>query len=120
MPRPYNAPVGQRRVVVTGIGLGTPLAGDVESTRRAPGEGRSGTAPITRSDPSENETRFAGEVRGFDLERYLDRKEARRMDRFTHYAIAASKQALDQSGLTIGNGNCDRVGAVIGTGIGGI
>ena len=120
MPRTYNAPVSRRRVVVTGIGLVTPLGVDVASTWRGLVEGRSGIGPITRFDPAENETRFAGEVKGFDVERYLDRKEARRMDRFTQYAIAASKQALDQSGLQIGDQNCERVGAIIGTGIGGI
>ncbi|HEV8638013.1 MAG TPA: beta-ketoacyl-ACP synthase II [Chloroflexota bacterium] len=112
--------MSHRRVVVTGIGLVTPLGVDVPSTWQGLVEGRSGIGPITRFDPAENETRFAGEVKGFDVEQYLDRKEARRMDRFAHYAVAAAKQALDQSGLKIGDDNCERIGAVVGTGIGGI
>jgi 3-oxoacyl-[acyl-carrier-protein] synthase II len=112
--------VSDRRVVVTGMGLVTPLGVDVASTWRGLVEGRSGIGPITRFDPSENETRFAGEVKAFEVEQYLDRKEARRMDRFTHFAVAAAKQALDQSGLTIDDRNCERVGAVVGSGIGGI
>src|SRR5205814_659726 len=117
--RRYN-PAVLRRVVVTGVGLVTPLGLDVDSTWQGLLAGRSGIAPITRFDPSENETTFAGEVKGFDPEQYVDRKEARRMDRFTHFALAAARQALDQSGLEITPANAERVGAIVGTGIGGI
>jgi 3-oxoacyl-[acyl-carrier-protein] synthase II len=112
--------VKDRRVVVTGMGMVTPLGNDVETTWRGLLEGRSGVGPITRFDASQHDTRFAGEVKGFEVEKYVDRKDARRMDRFTHYAIAAGKQALAQSGLNISEENAERVGAIVGTGIGGI
>ena len=102
------------------MGLVTPLGNDVETTWEALLEGRSGVGPITRFDASAHDTKIAGEVKGFDVEQYLDRKDARRMDRFTHYAIAAGKQALAQSGLNISAENAERVGAIVGTGIGGI
>jgi len=105
---------------VTGLGLVTPLGNDVESTWRGLVEGRSGIGPITRFDASELETRFAGEVRGFDVELYVERKEARRMDRFAHFALAAAKQALRQSGLAIGDANRQRVGAIVGSAFGGL
>jgi 3-oxoacyl-[acyl-carrier-protein] synthase II len=102
------------------MGAVTPLGLDVCSTWQGLVEGRSGIGPITRYDPEQNETKFAGEVKGFEVEKYLDRKEARRMDRFTHFALAAARQALDQSGLTITPKNAARIGALVGTGIGGI
>jgi 3-oxoacyl-[acyl-carrier-protein] synthase II len=112
--------VKDRRVVVTGMGLVTPLGNDVETTWRRLIEGRSGIGPITRFDASHHDTKIAGEVKEFDVEQYVDRKDARRMDRFTHYTIAAGKQALAQSGLKISEENAERVGAIVGTGIGGI
>jgi 3-oxoacyl-[acyl-carrier-protein] synthase II len=102
------------------MGLVTPLGNDVESTWRAVLEGRSGVGPVTRFDTTDHDTKIAGEVKGFDVEQYVDRKDARRMDRFTHYAIAAGKQALVQSGLNISEENAERVGTIVGTGIGGI
>jgi 3-oxoacyl-[acyl-carrier-protein] synthase II len=110
----------KRRVVVTGLGLVTPLGNDVESTWQGLVEGRSGIGPITRFDASELETRFAGEVRGFDVELYVERKEARRMDRFAHFALAAAKQALRQAGLAIDDANRQRVGAIVGSAFGGL
>jgi 3-oxoacyl-[acyl-carrier-protein] synthase II len=112
--------VKSRRVVVTGMGLVTPLGNDVETTWRAVLAGCSGIGPVTRFDTTNHDTKIAGEVKGFDVEQYVDRKEARRMDRFTHYAIAAGKQALAQSGLKISEENAERVGTIVGTGIGGI
>lgn len=111
-----------RRVVVTGLGTVNPLGLDLESTWEALAAGQSGIARITAFDPEAAgiETHFAGEVRGFDPALYMDRKEARRMDRFMQFAVAASRQALDASGLQIDPHNCDRVGVVIGTGIGGL
>jgi 3-oxoacyl-[acyl-carrier-protein] synthase II len=109
-----------RRVVVTGMGVVTPLGLDLESTWRGLVEGRSGIGPITRFDASQLDTRFAGEVRGFEVERYVDRKEARRMDRYTHFALAAAREAVAQSGLEITPESAPRIGAIVGTGLGGI
>ena len=109
-----------RRVVVTGMGVVTPLGLDVESTWRGLIEGRSGIGPITRFDPAGLDTTFAGEVKGFEVERVLDRKEARRMDRFTHFALAGAREAIAQSGLEIDAGSAPRIGAIVGTGLGGI
>lgn len=109
-----------RRVVVTGIGIVSPLGLDAPSTWRALLDGRSGVGPITRFDASSYPCRIAAEVKGFDPERYLDRKEARRMDTFTHYAIAATQEALRDSGLVISPENAESVGVHIGSGIGGL
>ncbi len=110
----------RRRVVITGVGLVSPLGLDAPSTWEALLAGRSGIGPITRFDASEYPCRIAGEVRGFDPETFLDRKEARKMDTFIHYAIAASKEALASSGLVIDSGNAESVGVFIGSGIGGL
>jgi len=107
-------------VVVTGLGCITPLGLDVASTWAALAEGRSGVAPISSFDASPFETRFAAEVKGLDAEALLGRRLARRMDRFTQFAAAATQQALAQAGLTIDERNRDRVGVIVGTGIGGI
>ncbi len=107
-------------VVVTGLGCITPLGLDVAGTWAALAEGRSGVAPITSFDASPFETRFAAEVKGFEPEALLGRRLARRMDRFTQFAAAATQQALAQAGLTIDARNRDRVGVIVGTGIGGI
>lgn len=108
------------RVVVTGIGAVTPLGLDVPSTWQAMLEGQSGAGPITRFDTEGYETRIACEVKDFDPGRYLDRKQARRMDRYTHYAIAATGEALRDASLTITEQNADDIGIIVGTGIGGI
>ncbi|HSJ13536.1 MAG TPA: beta-ketoacyl synthase N-terminal-like domain-containing protein [Longimicrobiales bacterium] len=112
------------RVVVTGVGLLTPVGTDVASSWQALLDGNSGAGPITRFDASPDyDVRFAAEVKGFDPEQYLERKEARRMDRFAQFAIAVAEQAMQQAGLAAGTGNgidFDRVGVVIGSGIGGI
>jgi len=109
-----------RRVVITGMGAVTPLGLNVETTWKALIDGRSGAGPITRFDPTGFETQIACEVKNFDPNNYLDRKEARRMDRFTHLAIAATREALDDARLTITPENADDVGIIIGSGIGGI
>ena len=111
------------RVVITGVGLLTPVGNDTETSWSALLAGRSGGGPITRFDTQDFDVRFAAEVKGFDPEQFLDRKEARRMDRFAQFAIAAAEQAMQQAGLAEGRGNgvdFDRVGVVIGSGIGGI
>ncbi len=110
-----------RRVVVTGIGMVTPLGNDVESTWEALCAGRSGVGPITQFDASNQDVRFAAEVRGFDPAPYFEnKKEIRRNDPFVHFAMAASKQALDDSGFHITEENADRVGVLIGSGVGGL
>ena len=108
------------RVVVTGIGLVTPVGLDTDSTWGALLAGRSGAAPITRFDASRFQVRFACEVKGFDPLQYMDRKEARRLDLFAQFAIAASQQAVAQSGLEGKFPSADRTGVVIGSGIGGM
>lgn len=108
------------RVAVTGVGLLTPLGLDVLSSWKGLIEGRSGIGPIQRWDPTGFDTRIAGELKGFDPTNFLDRKEARRLDRYSQLAIAASQQALDDAGFKISPEIADRVGVLIGTGIGGI
>ncbi len=109
-----------RRIVVTGIGCISPLANDWPDTWKALVAGESGVAPITKFDTSRYKTRFAAEAKNFDPVALLGAKEARRMDRFTQFALAAALQAVEHSGLKIEAANRDRVGAVIGTGIGGV
>lgn len=109
-----------RRVVVTGLGAVTPLGNSVAETWQALISGQSGIGPITLFDASDMKTRIAGEVRGFDAVALFGAREARRMDRFTHFAMAAAGQALADSGLTVDPGQSHRIGAVLGSGIGGI
>jgi len=110
----------RKRIVVTGLGCLSPLANDWPSTWKALAAGISGVAPITHFDASRYETRFAAEVKSFDPVALFGSKEARRMDRFTQFALAAALQAVEHSGLKIDDANRDRVGALIGTGIGGV
>jgi 3-oxoacyl-[acyl-carrier-protein] synthase II len=109
-----------RRVVITGIGLVTPLGLDAPSTWEALLAGKSGIGPITKFDASDLPTQIAGEVRGFDPLQHIDRKEAKKMDAFTHFAVVASQEALRDSDFTIDESNADRVGVYIGSGIGGL
>jgi len=109
-----------RRVVITGIGLISPLGLDTTSTWDALLAGKSGIGPITRFDPADLTCRIAGEVRGFDPEWVLDRKEARKMDTFSHYAIAASGEALKDAAFEINDSNAETTGVYIGSGIGGL
>lgn len=108
------------RVVITGIGAISPLGLDVESTWQSVVNGKSGIAPITRFDASHHETKFAAEVKGFDPQAALGRKDARRMDRFVQFAVVAAQQALADAKLEINDSNRDRIGSIIGTGIGGV
>ena len=110
----------RRQVVVTGMGCITPLGNDVDSTWEAVCSGRSGIGTITLFDASDLETHFAGEVKGFDPAALFGRKDARRMDRYTQFALAASLQAVAAARLAITDLNRDRIGAYIGTGIGGL
>ena len=109
-----------RRVVVTGMGCLSPVGNNVKETWDSILAGKSGAAMITHFDASKHKTRFAAEVKGFDPAALLSTREARKMDRFTQFAAAVAMEALDQSGLKIDDSNRDRVGVVIGTGIGGI
>src|SRR5919109_1960833 len=110
----------RRRVVVTGIGMITPLGATVEKTWDGLLAGRSGIGPITRFDPSGLETTIAGEVRDFDPLDYMDRKEVRRADRFAQFAVASAGQALKAACLSITPDLAPRVGAAFGSGIGGV
>ncbi len=109
-----------KRVVVTGLGAITPIGNTLTEYWEGLLNGRNGIAPITLFDASQHACRFAGEVKGFDPHDYLDRKEAKRMDRFAQFAVAASKQALEDSQLVINDLNADQVGVLIGSGIGGL
>src|SRR5262245_43670159 len=110
---------GRRRVVITGLGAVTPLGVDVESTWQALVDGRSGAGGITQFDSSDYAVHFACEVKGFDPTEYIERKQARRMDRFAHLIVAAARQAESDAGLSIAD-EADRVGAAVATGIGGL
>ncbi|MBI4161892.1 MAG: beta-ketoacyl-ACP synthase II, partial [Acidobacteria bacterium] len=110
----------RRRVAITGIGMISPLGIGTEENWKGLVEGRNGIGPITRFDASEFTTRIAGEVKGFDPEAFIPRKDVRRMDIFIQYAVAASGMALEASGLRIDSANADRVGVFIGSGIGGL
>jgi 3-oxoacyl-[acyl-carrier-protein] synthase II len=110
---------GRRRVVVTGLGAVTPLGLDVESTWSSLLAGESGAAEITQFDHDDYPVHFACEVKDFDPTNWIDRKAARRMDRFTHLILAAARQAVDDAGLEVER-EAERVGAAIATGIGGL
>jgi 3-oxoacyl-[acyl-carrier-protein] synthase II len=109
-----------RRVVVTGVGLVSPLGVGTAANWRALLAGESGIGPITRFDTTEYPSRIAGEVKGFNPLDYVDKKDVKKSDTFIHFALAASRFALEDSGLRIDDGNADRVGVVIGSGIGGL
>lgn len=109
-----------KRVVVTGLGAITPIGNNLVEYWEGLTSGRNGIAPITLFDASKHSCRFAGEVKGFDPYEYMDRKEAKRMDRFTQFAVAATKQAVADSQFVIDDLNADRVGVLIGTGVGGL
>jgi 3-oxoacyl-[acyl-carrier-protein] synthase II len=109
-----------KRVVITGMGAITPVGNDVASVWESLKAGRSGIARITRFDPSNLATQFAGEVKDFDATERFGRKEARRMDRVTHFAMEACRQAIDDSKLLENGIDRERVGIVIGSGVAGI
>jgi 3-oxoacyl-[acyl-carrier-protein] synthase II len=111
----------KRRVVVTGMGAITPVGNDVATTWQALLDGKSGAGPITHFDASNFPVRFACEVKSFDPLEYMERKEAKRADQFTQYAVGAAKQAMMNAGLAEQNGrDPDRIGVIIGSGIGGL
>jgi 3-oxoacyl-[acyl-carrier-protein] synthase II len=110
----------RKKVVVTGLGCVTPVGLNVKETWEALLAGKSGAGPITHFDASKHKTQIAAEVKGFDGTALLGQREARKMDRFTQFAMAATLEAMVQAKLTVDESNRDRVGIVIGTGIGGI
>lgn len=110
----------KRRVVITGLGLITPLGIGVEASWGAFLEGKSGIGRITHFDASDLPVQIAGEVKGFDPSLYMEQKEIKKMDRFIHFALAASTMAIEDSGIKITGENAERVGVIIGSGIGGL
>jgi 3-oxoacyl-[acyl-carrier-protein] synthase II len=112
--------VSKRRVVVTGLGMLSPLGLDVSTTWDALLAGKSGIGNLETFDVSQFSTRFAGVIKGFDVEQYMPKKESRKMDLFIQYGIAAGMQALKDSGLEIKEENAERVGVAVGSGIGGL
>ena len=109
-----------RRVVITGLGCVSPIGNTIAESWSAALAGKSGIGPITKFDAALFSTRFAGEVTGFDVEQYIPAKEARHMDTFIHFGMAAGIQALQDSGLVVTEDNADRIGVIIGSGIGGL
>ncbi|MGH8327032.1 MAG: beta-ketoacyl-ACP synthase II, partial [Steroidobacteraceae bacterium] len=112
--------MAKRRVVVTGLGIISPVGSTVASAWDAVLNGRSGIGPVTRFDVSRFPVRFGGEVKGFDVTQYLTPKEARRMDDFMKYGVAAGIQAVTDSGIDFGKVESDRCGVICGSGIGGL
>lgn len=112
--------MSKRRVVVTGMGMLSPVGNTVEASWKALLAGQSGISLIEHFDTTAFATRFAGLVKDFNCEEYLSRKDARKMDLFIQYGIAAGLQALDDSGLTVTEANAHRMGVAIGSGIGGL
>src|SRR5271167_1059176 len=110
----------ERRVVVTGVGLVTPLGVGVEKNWDALMTGRSGIGPITRFDTSEFPAKIAGEVRDFNPEDWIEKKDIKKMDLFIQYAMASAEQAMRQSEFKIDDDTAERVGVLVGVGIGGL
>jgi 3-oxoacyl-[acyl-carrier-protein] synthase II len=113
-------PLSKRRVVVTGLGVVSPVGNDVASAWASVVAGRSGIATVTRFDTSNFSTHFGGEIRGLDLEPFMSAKDARRMDAFMQYGVVAGMQAMRDSGLVVTEANSDRLGVLMGSGMGGL
>jgi 3-oxoacyl-[acyl-carrier-protein] synthase II len=109
-----------KRVVVTGLGALTAIGNDVDSYWKSLLEGKSGAAPITKFDATKFKTRFACELKNFNVEDFIDKKEARKMDPFTQYAVVSADQAIADSGMNLADLNLDRIGVIWGSGIGGL
>ncbi len=110
----------RRRVVVTGVGAVTPLGNDAETSWENAKNGVNGVKELTRLNPDDFPVKIAAELKDFDVEKYIEKKEARKMDRFTHYAIAGAEMALNDADFKIDDANAERVGVWIGSGIGGM
>src|SRR5579862_3176802 len=109
-----------KRVVITGMGLVTALGSEIDAFWRNITAGKSGVSAIEGFDAAEYATRFAAEIKDFQADRYMERREARKMDRFVQFAVAASTVAVSASGLEITEANAARVGVLIGSGVGGL
>jgi 3-oxoacyl-[acyl-carrier-protein] synthase II len=112
--------MSKRRVVITGLGIVSPVGNTIDTAWQAVAAGRSGIGPVTNFDASPFPTRIAGEVRGFEPSDWMPAKDVKKMDNFVHYGVAASLMALRDAGLEITEANAERTGALIGSGIGGI
>lgn len=112
--------MARRRVVITGLGLVSPVGNSVEEAWQNLLAGRSGITAITKFDASTFPTRIAGEVKNFDIGTYISAKDARRMDTFIHYGMAAGIQAIKDAGLEANPVDAERIGVAIGSGIGGL
>ena len=112
--------MSHRRVVITGMGVVTPLGCDLETVWRALLDGKSGIGPVTRFDAARFDTQIGGEAKDFNPLEFMPAKEIRRTDRFTQFAVVAAKKALIDSGLDLAKADINRVGVLIGSGIGGM
>ena len=110
----------KRRIAVTGLGIISPLGIGIKENWDAACSGKSGIAPITSFDATDYPSKIAGEVKNFNAENYIEKKEIKKMDAFLHFAIAAGKMAMDDSGLVINDENAERVGVIVGSGLGGL
>ena len=108
------------RVVITGMGAVTPIGNDVPTFWQSLKEGKCGIGPITHVDVTDYKVKLAAEVKDFDVTQYIEKREAKRMDKNCHFAIAAAQQAVDQAGLTPGTFDPLRTGVIYGSGIGGL
>jgi 3-oxoacyl-[acyl-carrier-protein] synthase II len=115
-----SRPASFRRVVVTGLGIISPLGNDLASSWDGIVNGRSGIGPVTHFDTEGYTTKISGEIRGFDVTQWVNAKDAKKMDPFIHYGVAASLMAMQDAGLEVTEANAERIGALLGSGIGGI
>ena len=109
-----------KRVVITGMGIISPLGIGLEENWAAISNGRSGIAKVTKFDASDLPSQIAGEVKNFNAEDWIAKKEIKKMDSFLHYSLAAGQMAVEQSGLVIDDSNAERVGVLVGSGLGGL
>ncbi len=112
--------MSKRRVVITGLGIVSPVGNDIKSAWGNILAGKSGIGPITNFDATDFPVRFCGEVRDFDVTEYITAKDSRRMGEFIHYGIAAASQAINDAGLEVSDADAARAGVAIGSGIGGL
>lgn len=120
MATSFLRPNGRRRVVITGIGAVSPIGNSLADSWSSAINGRSGIASITKFDTSQFDVKFAGEVKNFNADLFIEKKEQKKMDLFIQYSIAACKMAMDQSGFKINENNTHRTGVFIGSGLGGL
>ena len=112
--------MAKRRIVITGLGMLTPVGNSVEETWKNIVAGKSGIAPITAFDTTDFPVKISGSVKDFDATQYIEKKDLKKMDIFIHYGIAAGIQAMEDAGLVVTDENAERIGVAIGSGIGGL